>query len=169
MTYRVTFSKRFQTDGNESTMDPTAQLDVNLADGIVAEKVFIEGFEPEAKHSQEVLDEDDAFLGMSAAEVWEYEVVDGRCSEFEDAIRNSETVMEFIITDETTTDDADLSASVPLADGDSYAPDSGAQIGDGPAGQVTGNTTTDDVDEDLTITNENDPRLGITRPAKKSA
>src|SRR3954452_2443755 len=126
MTYRVVFSKRFNSDGNESEIDPTSELDVYLADGVVADKQFVERFEPDAKHSQGALDEDDAFLGMSAAEVWEYEVVDERASEFEDAIRNSQTVMEFIITDETTTDDADLSASVPLADGDSYAPDSGA-------------------------------------------
>ena len=100
MTYRVTFAKRFQTDGEASALDPTRELDVYLADGVVLEKAFVERFEPEAKHSQEVLDEDDAFLGMAAAEVWEYEVEDGRNGEFADAIRNSGTVMEFETIDD---------------------------------------------------------------------
>ena len=37
-----------------------AELDQNVSDGVVAEKVFIERLESEAQHSQEVLDEDDA-------------------------------------------------------------------------------------------------------------
>src|SRR3954469_24175225 len=117
MTYRVVFSKRFQSDGNESVIDPTSELDIYLADGVVADKQFVERFEPEAKHSQEVLDEDDAFLGSSAAEVWEYEVLDERAGDFEDAIRNAQTVMEFEVVDETVTDEGDLS-STPLGTGD---------------------------------------------------
>jgi hypothetical protein len=100
MTYRVTFAKRFQSDGEPSQLDPTTQLDVNLPDGVVLDKVFVERFDPEAKHSQEVLDEDDAFLGMAAAEIWEYEVEDGRESDFETAIRNSQSVMEFQTIDD---------------------------------------------------------------------
>jgi hypothetical protein len=100
MTYRVTFAKRYQSDGEPSTLDPSAALDTWLADGVVLDKAFVERFDPEAKHSQEVLDEDDAFLGMAAAEVWEYQVEDGRESEFEDAIRNAQTVMEFETIDD---------------------------------------------------------------------
>lgn len=100
MIYRVTFAKRFQSDGEPSSQDPTAELDVNVADGVVLDKSLVSQFEPEAKHSQEVLDEDDAFLGMAAAEVWEYEVADGREQEFEDGIRNSQVVMEYETIDD---------------------------------------------------------------------
>ena len=100
MTYRVTFAKRYQSDGQPSELDPSAELDVYLADGVVVDKVFVQRFDPEAKHSQEQLDEDDAFLGMAAPEVWEYQVEDGREQEFEEAIRNSQTVMEFEVIDD---------------------------------------------------------------------
>jgi hypothetical protein len=185
MTYHVVFSKRFNSDGNESEIDPTSELDVYLADGIVADKQFVERFEPEAKHSQGVLDEDDAFLGMSAAEVWEYEVLDERAGEFEDAIRNSQTVMEFEVVDETITDDGDLS-STPLGTGDTKVPlgvPGGGTINDGPGGQMTTDRSAggeypdrpylalDQVDgiasetgsiEDLTIVSADDPSLGLT-------
>ena len=42
MTYRVTFAKRFEPDGQASALDPTAELDVYLADGIVLDKVFVQ-------------------------------------------------------------------------------------------------------------------------------
>lgn len=71
MRYRVAFVKRVQSDGNDSAMRPSAELDQNLPEGVVVEKVFIEQLETEAQHSQEVLDEDDAFLGSAAPEVWE--------------------------------------------------------------------------------------------------
>jgi hypothetical protein len=100
MVYRVTFAKRFQSDGEPSTLDPTAELEVYLPDGVVLDKSLVSRFDPESKHSQEVLDEDDAFLGMAAPEVWEYEVADGREGEFEDAIRNSQVVMEFQTIDD---------------------------------------------------------------------
>ena len=100
MTYRVTFAKRFQSDGEPSQLDPSAELEQYLADGVVLDKAHVTSHEPEAKHSQEVLDEDDAFLAMAAAEVWEYQVEDGREGEFEDAIRNSQVVMEFEVIDD---------------------------------------------------------------------
>ena len=34
-TYRVTFAKRYQEDGQPSALDPSAELDTYLADGIV--------------------------------------------------------------------------------------------------------------------------------------
>ena len=153
MTYRVAFAKRFQSDGTESTVDPSSELDVYLPDGVVAEKEFVERFEPRAQHPQEVLDEDDAFLGLASAEVWEYEVVDERAQEFEDAIRNSQTVMEFEVIDETPTT-ADEVTGVALGDGDTRAPDrftsgevvtsggSGVRgVDDGPGGQPTGDAS----------------------------
>lgn len=93
MRYRVTFAKRFESDGEASSIDPTKFLDV--ADGVVQEKVIVETLEPESMHSQEVMDEDDAFLGRAAAEVWEYEVAEGRDDEFVAALLASGTVMEY--------------------------------------------------------------------------
>ena len=150
MTYRVAFAKRFQSDGNESVLDPTSELDVYIPDGVVADKVFVERFDPEAKHNQEVLDEDDAFLGSAAAEIWEYDVVDERAAEFEDAIGNSNVVMEFQIVDETSTEQSEVVGN-PLAEGkytgegeaegatDETRGGSGVRsIDDGPGGQPTG-------------------------------
>jgi len=131
-------------------MHPSAELDQNLGDGIVAEKVFVEQFESEAQHSQEVLDEDDAFLGSAAPEVWEYEVVDARASEFEEAIQNSDLVIEYDLMDSTETTPDEV-ADVALDQGAVYPPDSytetgrdvteegsGVRAGDGgPAGMPT--------------------------------
>lgn len=153
MTYRVAFAKRFQSDGTESAIDPSSELDTYLPDGVVAEKELVERFEPSAQHSQEVLDEDDAFLGMAAAEVWEYDVVDERAQEFEDAMRNSQTVMEFEVIDETPTDPEEA-VGVSLGDGSSRVPASRRSgqavtrggsglrsIDDGPGGQPTGDAS----------------------------
>jgi len=68
--YRIAFSTREKSDDPESGMGPSAELDSKLSEGIVAEKIFVEQLESEAEHSQEVLDEDDAFLGSSTPEVW---------------------------------------------------------------------------------------------------
>lgn len=174
MTYRVAFAKRFQSNGTESTIDPTVELDVYLADGIVADKQFVERFEPEAKHSQEVLDEDDAFLGSASAEVWEYEVLDDRASEFEDAIRNAHTVLEFEIIDDTVTDTTDLTSGTPLGDGDSSTPlgvPGGGTLDDGPAGMRTARGDQDSSPggglDDLTIVRADDPNLGLTNYGKR--
>jgi hypothetical protein len=106
MRYRVAFTKR-----QDSTMRPSAELDLNLSDGVVAEKVLVEEMESDAQHSQEELDEDDAFLGSAAAEVWEYEVVDARSREFEDALQNSDLVFESEIVDDTVTEAADAAGT----------------------------------------------------------
>jgi hypothetical protein len=157
MRYRVAFARRFQSDGNESALNPTAELDGEIPDGVVADKVFVGRFDPESKHSQEVMDEDDAFLGSASAELWEYDVVDGSEQDFIDAMRNSETVMEFTVVDETGVD-PDEATSTNLDDSDTRAPDhiddsedvtpggSGRRGGDdGPAGQVTGDPSAGDL------------------------
>lgn len=100
MTYRVTFAKRFQSDGDPSQLDPTAELERYVADGVVLDKAHVATHSPESQHSQGVLDEDDAFLGMAAADIWEYQVEEGRESDFEAAIRNSHVVMEYQIIDD---------------------------------------------------------------------
>jgi hypothetical protein len=183
MTYRVVFSKRFQSDGRESTLDPTTELDALLADGVVADKSFVERFESDAQHSQEVLDEDDSFLGMAGAEVWEYEVLDERAGEFEDAIRNSPTIMEFEVVDGSPTDTADLTDSTrfaPSGDAESSAEDTSdnpaGATGDPSAGGMTpgrpylglGEVANDSGGlEDLSIVNAGDPHLGLTNYGHK--
>jgi hypothetical protein len=149
MRYRVAFAKRFETSGQASAMDPTTELDVYLADGVVAEKRFVERLEPAAQHSQEVLDEDDAFLASATPEVWEYEVVDSRKDEFEDAAKNAEGILEIQVVDETETS-ADEATGVLLSRNEVRRRETGAQDtelrggagvsatpDDGPAGRPT--------------------------------
>ncbi|HTB12263.1 MAG TPA: hypothetical protein VK752_11855 [Bryobacteraceae bacterium] len=106
MRYRVAFTKR-----EESTMRPSSELDLNLSDGVVAEKVLVEELDSEAEHGEDGLDEDDSFLGSAAAEVWEYEVVDARKREFEDALQNSDLVLESEVVDDTVTEAADAAGN----------------------------------------------------------
>jgi hypothetical protein len=155
MRYRVAFARRFQSDGNESALNPTSELDAELADGIVADKVFVSRFDPESKHDQEVLDEDDAFLGSAAAELWEYDIVDGSEQDFLDAVRNSETVMEYTVVDEdsidpdeaTTTnlDDREIQDPEDIDATDNVGGRSSQGEDDGPGGQVTGDPTAGDL------------------------
>jgi hypothetical protein len=105
MRYQLAFKKPMESNGAESTLDPTRELDLELPDGIVAEKNFVERLESDAEHGEEALEEDDAFLGAVSTEVWEYEVVDSRKDEFEDAMRNSRVVFEFNVIDESETRD----------------------------------------------------------------
>jgi hypothetical protein len=172
MRYRVAFAKRVQSDGDESSMRPSAELDLNLSDGVVAEKVFVEQLETEAQHSQEVLDEDDAFLGSAVPEVWEYEIVDGRCAEFEDAIQKSDLVLEYDVVDNTVTG-ADEATGAPLGQGGIYPPDGGSNAGGLSRGRSSqhdglGPEGAGGID-DLTVVSGNDPRLGLTNHGKKPA
>jgi hypothetical protein len=123
MRYRIAFAKRVRADGADSEMRPSVELDQNLADGVVVEKVFIEQLETDAEHGHADLDEDDSFLGSAAPEVWEYEVIDARSTEFVEAIQNSDLVMEYDVIDasETTADEASAN---PL-DGGSVFPADG--------------------------------------------
>lgn len=191
MRYRVAFTKRVDSDGADSGMQPSAELDQNLSDGVVADKIFIEQLETDAQHSHEVLDEDDAFLGSAAPEVWDYEVVDDRAREFEQALQNSDLVLEYDIVDTevTSRDDASLTAAsargVYPSDGGHDATDvpssgSGVRGGDdGPAGMPTGDPSAgglgtgsskaDMLGDDLNVTTADDPRLGLTNRGQKPA
>jgi hypothetical protein len=191
MRYRVAFTKRLQSDGEDSEMQPSAELDQNLSDGVIAEKVFVEEVESDAQHSQEVLDEDDAFLASAATEVWEYEVIDNRAREFEQALQNSDLVLEYDVVDDTVTS-RDESVRIPETnvyplDGGNDASDvtaegSGVRAGDdGPAGMPTGDPSAGglgaakpmrnglNIDEDLNVTDAEDPRLGLTNHGWKPA
>jgi len=133
-------------------MKPSAELDLNLSPGVVAEKSFIEQLETNAEHSQEDLDEEDAFLGSAAPEVWEYAVVDSRVQEFEEALENSDLVLEYDVVDDTPTTADEVSRGVLSDDGvyprdgsgdsaeaaDATEEGSGVRAGDdGPAGMPT--------------------------------
>ena len=78
MRYRVAVVKRIDSEGHESSLEPSLDVDTLVPDGVVADKVFVEHLESDAEHVQETLDEDDAFLGSATTEIWEYEVVDER-------------------------------------------------------------------------------------------
>lgn len=89
--YKVIFAKRFNSEGEEADR-PEAYVDVT--DGVVLNAAKAEVIDPPALHSQDILDEDDAFLA-TGTEVWEYEVRDGRQQEFIDALERSEKVLEY--------------------------------------------------------------------------
>jgi hypothetical protein len=78
----------------EKTEEPSEYLELELPDGVVLDKVFIERTEPDSRHGQGVLDEDDSFESVGS-EIWEYDVADGREPDFIDALRNSRVVMEY--------------------------------------------------------------------------
>jgi hypothetical protein len=89
--YKVTFTKRFNSEGEESDRPETF---VQVVDGVVLNAAKAEVVEPPGMHSQEVLDEDDAFLSLGS-EVWEYEVATGREQEFIDALEASRKVIQY--------------------------------------------------------------------------
>lgn len=102
MKYRVTFVERTDKAGNP-VENPPEFVEPELEDGIVLDATFVERFEPESLHGQEVMDEDDSFLSMGT-EIWEYDVTDGRDQEFTDALKNSKMVIDFEeLEDEPTT------------------------------------------------------------------
>ncbi|HUS06879.1 MAG TPA: hypothetical protein VMZ52_11305 [Bryobacteraceae bacterium] len=97
MTYRVTFHKRFQEDGEPSGIEP--ERFVVVSDGVILDAAMAEQDEPPAKHSQDALDEDDNFESVGT-EVWEYQIADGGEREFVDALKNSQMVLDYQKIDE---------------------------------------------------------------------
>lgn len=94
MTYRVVFRERSDETG-ERADNPPSFLDSELEDGVVLDERFVGRLESAAQHNSDRLEEDDAFLARSTAEIWEYDIADEQWKVFEDAIRNSGVVMEF--------------------------------------------------------------------------
>ncbi len=93
-TFRVTFMERTGGSG-EPSENPTGYVAIDLPDGVVLDKQFVERTKPAAMHSQETLDEDDSFLSVGS-ETWDYEVRDGREDDFIAALENSQMVMEYV-------------------------------------------------------------------------
>ncbi len=83
----------------KSSENPSEYVELELADGVVIDQVFVERIEPDSLHVQEVMDEDDSFESI-ATEVWEYDIADGRDQEFIDAMKNSQMVMEYEVLDD---------------------------------------------------------------------
>jgi hypothetical protein len=96
-TYRVTFMERTGPTGQPSER-PTDYVAIDLADGVVLDKQFVERTEPEALHGEESLEEDDSFLSVGS-ETWDYSVRDGREDDFIAALENSQMVMEYVRLD----------------------------------------------------------------------
>jgi hypothetical protein len=96
-TFRVTFLERTGASGEPSER-PTDYVAIDLADGVVRGKQFVERTAPSAMHSEDSLEEDDDFLSVGS-ETWDYEVADGREEEFIAALLNSQMVMEYVRLD----------------------------------------------------------------------
>ncbi len=93
MKYKVVFRERSNESG-ERADDPPSFLDTQLDDETVLDAVFVGRNRPDALHSSDVLEEDDAFLSI-ATEVWEYDIADGKDEDFKNALLNSGMVIEF--------------------------------------------------------------------------
>lgn len=93
MKYRVVFMERTDAEGNRSE-NPPDYVELDLAEGVVLDQVFVERIEPDSLHVQETMDEDDSFESIGT-EIWEYDVAEGRESEFVAALENSQMVIEF--------------------------------------------------------------------------
>jgi hypothetical protein len=93
MKYRVVFRERSDRSGDVAD-NPPSFLEPELEDGTVLDAEFVGRLEPDALHSSDALEEDDAFLSLGS-EIWEYDVADGKDEDFQNALRNSGMVMEF--------------------------------------------------------------------------
>jgi len=98
MTYRVTFMERTGAKGQPSEFPP-GYVAIEVLEGVVLDKTFVDRTEPDALHGEEELDEDDSFLSVGS-ETWDYEIADGRQDEFLAALKNSQMAMECIPLDE---------------------------------------------------------------------
>ncbi len=104
MRYRVTFMERTGGDGKPSEFPPD-YLDIDVADGVIVDKVFVDRDQPQALHNQDTLDEDDSFLSVGS-ESWDYEVADGREDEFLAALKNSQMAFECVELESGPADDS---------------------------------------------------------------
>ncbi|HEX3682740.1 MAG TPA: hypothetical protein VHU83_09365 [Bryobacteraceae bacterium] len=99
MKYRVVFRERSDRSGDRAD-DPPSFLEPELDDETVLDSVFVGRTQPDALHSSDRLEEDDEFLSLGA-EIWEYDIADGKDEDFQAALRNSGVVMEFETLEES--------------------------------------------------------------------
>lgn len=93
MKYRVVFRERSDENGEQAD-NPAAFLDAQLDDDTVLDAVLVGRLSPDAQHSSDTLEEDDAFLSV-VGEIWEYDVAEGKDEDFKAALLNSGVVMEY--------------------------------------------------------------------------
>jgi hypothetical protein len=98
MRYRITFMERTDGSGDPSESPPD-YVAIDVPDGVVVDRTFVERTEPQALHNTEQFEEDDSFLSIGS-ETWDYEVADGRDDEFLAAVRNSKMAMECVPVDD---------------------------------------------------------------------
>ena len=108
MKYQVTFMERTDAAGNASEKPPQF-VEPELTDGIVLDASPVERIEPDSLHGQDVMDEDDNFLSVGT-ELWEYDIAGGREQEFEDALKNSQMVIDYQAIDDSATPLEDTAA-----------------------------------------------------------
>lgn len=97
MKYRVTFMERTDASGEPSEF-PADYVRIDVPDGVVLDRTFIERTKPLVMHAQETFDEDDDFLSVGS-ETWDFEVADGRQDEFLAAVENSQIALECLPLD----------------------------------------------------------------------
>ncbi len=93
MKYRVVFRERSDEEG-EKADNPASFLEPELDDDTVIDARFVGRLQPDALHSSDAIEEDDGFLSVTA-EIWEYDIADGKGQDFIEALQNSGVVMEF--------------------------------------------------------------------------
>lgn len=84
--------ERTRANGEPSEFPPD-YLEIDLLDGVVLDRTFVERSAPAALHSEETLEEDDSFLSVGS-ETWDYDVADNREDEFLAAVKNSQMGIE---------------------------------------------------------------------------
>jgi len=92
MRYRVTFMERTGADGDPSEIPPD-YLAIEVPDGVVLDRTFVERTKPQALHNEEQLEEDDSFLSVGE-ETWDYDIAGDRKVEFLAAAKNSQMVID---------------------------------------------------------------------------
>ncbi len=98
MRYRLTFMER--TNGfARPTEFPPDYVEIDVPDGVILDKTMVERSEPLSVHNEDAMEEDDDFLSIGE-ETWDYEIADGRDSEFLAAVKNSQMVIEVIPLDD---------------------------------------------------------------------
>jgi hypothetical protein len=93
MKYRVVFRERSNERG-ERADNPPSFLEPELDDDTVLDAVLVGRTEPDSLHSSETLEEDDSYMSLGA-EIWEYDIAEGKDDDFKDALVNSGMVMEY--------------------------------------------------------------------------
>lgn len=89
--------------GGVPSEDPPDYVEINLSEGVVLDKVFVERAEPAAEHVEDKLEEDDDFLSVGS-ETWDYEIADGRDDDFLAALKNSSMAIECVALDDESVD-----------------------------------------------------------------